>query len=488
MNRTRTWTLLLALIPAWTSLAAAQEQAPEGEGEVEETGPQAADDPPDLDEAYRRAMDAFVSDDWAAAAAGFEDVAARTVEPARRAAATELASEARRRAEAEAAPRGEVLTTPPPAAPEGYGETPPPVPPAPGEAPEPQRLAQEEQDEARGELIAGTTVLGLGLWGWATPVSLGAKDTKLIVGTYMVIAAGSFFVPFLLTQDAVVTPGEATLALAFGTEGVLIGSLLYGVVTAYDVDDALRGLAGTMTLTSLAGTVGGYAWASLTDMDDGTAHAIYTGLLFGGAWALGLELLVEGDSWGDGGDGRIRGNLAGILAGAGLGVLGGKLLADARTYTWGDVELVQTAGIVGTYLGLVPVILGELDDPRIAAPLLMLGSLGGLFAGDLMVDGVDLTDGQAWLVNTGAYVGGLIGAGVAFLASSDDFDATDAKVMVTLSAATAVGGGALTYHLIDPRPEGGEAPPPPVSLHLAPSFAADQDGRLAPGAVLAGTF
>jgi hypothetical protein len=475
------WVVTATLALSHGGTAVAQEA-------VEPTEESAPDDPPEVDAAYGRAMDAFTSGDFASAATAFDEVAGRTVETARRITATELAAEARARAAAPPPPTaGDELTTPaPPVSSEAYLETAPVPPPPPGDE---DRRRREDEDEARGELLSGTTALGLGFWAWSVPYALDA-EIKLAVGTYMVIGAGSFFVPFLLTQDVVVSPAAATLSLAFGVEGAWLGAMLYGLATAFDPldrDDG-RSLLPTMAAMSVAGTVGGYAWADLTEMDEGTAHAIYSGLLFAALWALAIEVLIFGDEWAEG-DTRIRINMAGLLTGAGLGVLGGKLLADARTYTWGDAEVVQTTGIVGAYLGLVPLVIAEVTDPRVFGPVLAVTSAGGLFAGDLLVDGLDLTDGQAWLVNIGAYVGGLLGAGTAFLASGDDFDATDAKIMVSLSAATAIGGGALIYHLIDKEREDADpSSDAPATAFVAPTLDTDAAGALTPGVGLAGTF
>jgi len=447
-------------------------------------------DSPEVDQAYQQAMDAFAASDWATAAAGFDDVAQRTVNPGRRATATELAPQSRRR-EAEAAAQqptqGEELGAPPPPVPEGYGATPevPPPPPA-VEAP-----TEEEADDARMSFIGGTTVFGLTLWG-ATPGVAFETDIKVAIGLYMIIGAGSFFVPFFLTQNTLVSPGAASLSISLGVGGMWVGALSFGLVTAFDISgDETRGLLGTMTLMSLAGVGAGYAWADLTDMDDGTAHAISTGMTFSTLWAFGLEWLILGENAFEDNT-RVRLNMAGMLAGAGLGIVGGKVMADNRTWSWGDVEIVQTGGILGAYLAIVGLVLpSDLEnapEPRIWAPVIMAGSIGGLVLGDYLVDGVDVTNGQAFLVDLGAYVGGLFGAGLGYLVSGDDFSQGDAKVMLALSAATAFGGGALTFFVLDLAPEGAESDPSAVSVHLSPTFAEDSAGNLAPGFGLAGTF
>ncbi|MFN7134271.1 MAG: hypothetical protein ACK4N5_19485, partial [Myxococcales bacterium] len=176
--------------------------------------------------------------------------------------------------------------------------------------------------EGRVVLLVATTVLGLGLYGWAVPVGLDVGDARLAVGSYMLTAGASFFVPWLLTANREVTWGQTSLAIFGGTRGIVHGHLA-GLLIANDVPD--RWPLVTM-LFSIAELTGGYFWARATDMDAGTAHVVENG----GDAGLGVALGVGGAS---GLLDRAQGpRLAGALglAGTAAGIAGGRVLAIFR--------------------------------------------------------------------------------------------------------------------------------------------------------------
>src|SRR5262245_32565256 len=95
-----------------------------------------------------------------------------------------------------------------------------------------------DAEDRRGKvlLLAGSAVLGLAFYDWAIPTAAD-QDGKAAVATGMLAAAGSFFVPWLLTRNAVVTPGMANLALYGGTRGIVHGMLVHEAINANRIDD-----------------------------------------------------------------------------------------------------------------------------------------------------------------------------------------------------------------------------------------------------------
>lgn len=437
-------------------------------------------DPPELNEMYQRAMGDFAADRWEDAARGFDTVAAQTVDPSRRAAAQELAEQARRRS----TPTTTEVELPPPT-PQTY-ESPPPA--APGNAvPPPPR--HDDDNDGRSELILGTTALGLTYWGFAPTAIFPDLSARAHVGLYMLVGAGSFFVPFLASRGGEVTQGEATLSIGLATAGIGVGALTYGLTSAYE-DDVVGEFMATTLAFSFAGSIGGYLWADQTNMDAGTATAATQGLTFGAGVGLAVPALLLGENTFES-ETSTRVVFGSMLAGAGLGLLSGYHVAPLRTWTSGDAATVGTFGAVGTYVGLVPAILIDPDGPDarvVAGGALAMAALG-LYLGDGLVKGVDLTREQGALVAAGAGVGWLLGAGFTYLMLSGD--ASDDQIMRTgasLTAAFMLGGTVLTYTLLEREAEAAAGDRNHAELSIAPTLVPDTRGGMAPGLGFSGTF
>jgi len=302
-----------------------------------------------------------------------------------------------------------------------------------------------DPDDRRGRalLVGGSTLIGLGFYDWALPVAAD-YDGKNAVAAGMLAGAGSFFVPWLLTRNAAVTPGMAHLALYGGTRGIVHGMLVLETATASDAigagDDAL--LASAMVGSVVAG-VGGFFWARAAGMDTGRAHAVGTGGDFGLVFALGIAELLDGDrTLLDGDEGGLQ--YAAGLAGAAGGMLGGRWIARRRATTWGDVEVARMAGLVGGITGIAvcDATGSENEDAWLAAGL--LGAAGGLVAGDRLVASTQYAPGEALIVDSGAVAGALLGLGIAYLVRDSGGDSSS-DAYTASAAVGAAGGFALTW-------------------------------------------
>lgn len=458
---------LVALLGAARARAQQEPVGEPAEGRTEEPADIPARDPAELDDAWARAMEAFVAHRWEEAAAGFENVAARTVEPGRRTAAAELAGEARRRAAEPPAP-SIALDAPPPSPPQDV-----PPPPAPAPAPEPESEPEGPGEGPRIMLLVGTTLLGVGFYGWSLPVALDIEDdARALVGTYLLTAGSSFFLPYFLTRDAEITWGMTTSYLYGGYYGIFHGSLLYALFAGDDGND--RAAIATMLSTSLVEGLAGYAVAAATDLDAGDAHAISTGGLAGMGWGLLGAALAAGK------DLKPRPAAGIALLGAIGGSVGGWALNGLRSWTWGDVEMIQNGALLGAYVGWTGLVLADSDDVRVGSGVVLVTSLGGAILADRLVSGYDVEAWQALLVGLGTYAGGLAGAGVAFVAG-----ANEPKTLLTVSVLGAIAGYGITFGSVDPRAEGEAAGEDgPTVGGLAP-WLGPNGGR---GVVLQGTF
>jgi len=296
-------------------------------------------------------------------------------------------------------------------------------------------LAPRDQ-EGRYLLLGQTTIAGLSFYGWAVPEIFGTRGTGT-AGLYLLTAAGSFFLPFALTQDQPVTFGMANLSRYGLTRGTAHGSLLHYVLTGEEGGQRER-LATAVTM-SVAEGVGGYLWARNEAMTAGTANAIVTlgdAGLVGGA---GLGRLISDE-------GRVVAAMG--LAGSAAGIAGGRALAARRDYTWGDADFIYTGATVGLLTGIAAGVVTGLDNDRAYVALGMAGGAAGLLLGDRLVAQTDFSVGQAVLNRLGALAGALAGASIGVLME-------DEKVAMGGAALGAMGGYMLTYSALAPDARAG---------------------------------
>jgi len=133
-----------------------------------------------------------------------------------------------------------------------------------------------------------------------------------------------------------------------------------------------------------------------------------------------------------------------ILAASAAGLTAGALVADERAYSWGDAEVVRTAGLLGAGLAATAVDISDTENPNPYVAAAMAASLGGIVGGDRLVARRNFSVGQALLIDAGTIAGGALGLGVAYLLSDGDSDSRP----YTISAAIgSTGAFALLYRL-----------------------------------------
>lgn len=320
-------------------------------------------------------------------------------------------------------------------------------------------------------LMGQTTLLGLGYYGWAVPYVAGAEDTGA-VSLYLITAGASFFLPYALTEGRPVTYGMANLSRYGATRGLahglLLDQLLFGDPEGYRCDEfgcrddegGERRRAATALLASVGEGLGGYAWARREGMTAGTANAIGTGGDFGLLGGMGLAYLAGTDDVGE------RAAAAFALPAAAAGIVAGRRVAARRDYSWGDADVIYTAGAVGALAGAAAADLATLEGRPVVAAA-MAGAAAGLYLGDRRVRDTDFTVGQASLNRLGTIAGGLVGLGVGALLSIEDEDPTAA---LTLAAAGASLGFLGTYASLAPaaREQRGESGPLGWRMQLSP--------------------
>ncbi len=305
-------------------------------------------------------------------------------------------------------------------------------------------------------LIAQNALAGLAFYGWAVPLALDLDDSKA-GAAYLLTSSASFFVPFVATRADAVSPGMARLNRYGITRGAAHGLLLYNLLLhrepterctidyCYQVPrDEDRARLGMAVASSVAEGVADYFWARGEQMSAGTAATVGLGGDAGVLWGLGSAYVVGTEDIGE------RSTAAIALPAAAAGLVAGRALANARSYTTTDVDMLYTVGLLGGYTGLAAVEMVDPDADRSIVAAAIVGSALGGIAGDRLVKDVDFSGGQSTLIRLGTLAGGLAGASIGVLAESD-------RLTIAGGALGAAAGFSLTYRAFEPEARAGQA-------------------------------
>jgi hypothetical protein len=441
---------LFAVLGMTSAPALAQTDTPAPSPAAELPGPELDTNSARRQALFDLAFNALVDGNLGLAERAFIDAAALPGDPAQSAVArsfVERVQHLQSRRRADASRRGEVSRRPDLEVESEVG-------------PAPRRDAGRAERIA---LLGTTTALGLGVYGWTVPGVLGvqaSQSTRAFVGTYMLTAAGSFIVPYLLLHERT-TAGQTNLAFYGGTRGIWLG-VLVGALAAGDLgpDHRYRGWTTGLLVGSIAGLVGGYQFAGAAGLSAGEARTMAAVGDLGLALGFGAGFLLHFDARAAGcapfagnavcfspdpeQDAHARKMAFMGLLGSGLGLTGGYFLGRARNNTWGDGEVLRAGTLLGTWsaFGVADVARAHvaLSNPALTGPL-MAGGVVGLLVGDRLVRNTDFTVGQSMLIDLSMISGGLLGAGTTYLFPGIDAD----KPYIMASAVGALGGFALAY-------------------------------------------
>jgi len=285
----------------------------------------------------------------------------------------------------------------------------------------------------RTKLIASTMTLSMGYYGWVLPMMLEVNDGKLAAALYMLSSGAGFYVPYSVTRKIPVSDAAATLSLYGGTRGII-----HGIALAYlfDEEPLTKDFLGLGMLVSFSELFAGYSIANKFDLSAGTSETIGVGGDFGIGLGLGAAHLagfIDNEN--------NQAVAASVLLVTGMGLAGGKMLADHQPYTRGDSYVLNTMGFLGAYIPLALVDISGTEDEKIYTTSSMLGNLAGLGLGHNLLRGKDSTTGKGNLVRLSGLAGGLIGLGLAYLVDEDE----DTTLYLTSSSIGATAGFWLMY-------------------------------------------
>ncbi len=290
----------------------------------------------------------------------------------------------------------------------------------------------------RTSLLVSTTLIGTYLYGSSVSMILSRDLSSNFLGTYLLTAGASFFIPYAITKNKEVTKAQAYSSFYGMSRGFAHGMLLPVLISAdpdYKVSLTL-GMAGSITEGIL-----GYHWAKKHNFSEGRSMAIGTFGDFGMGIALGTGHFL----------GMYQGNATNnmlalsILTGAGGGLYAGYRLTEKEMYTVGDAVALQGAGLLGAYLPASLLYLAGVEEPKLYSLTATLGGLGGLYFGDWLGRKQDFSTRQGTFISLSLMSGTFIGMGLGYLI--DSIDKTDfnqkGKSIVLLTGL----GGAAGYLL-----------------------------------------
>ncbi len=304
----------------------------------------------------------------------------------------------------------------------------------------------DRNQDGRTALLWGSTLWSLLYYGTATSVALDIEEPAIPI----LLAGGlGYLVPALLTNDASVTEGAASLALGGMFQGTLHGWALAMLLSGDQLTDSDQPRLGfgLSVLTGIAETVAGYVVATNTNMREGRASVINTtafyGLACGALTTVAIFDQIEPSS-----DVAVRVGGGAALLGAAAGVVAGNAVADGQHYSSGDASMYGITGFLGAALPWVVIGTIQPDDlsATLASSISIATTIGGLWLGDQLVRGKDYrgTDGTISVLSL--IGGGLIGLGTAI--AIDDSDLSPALVY-----AGALGGFGISLAMAKPKRE-----------------------------------
>ena len=288
-----------------------------------------------------------------------------------------------------------------------------------GALPEPVTATDRLDQSGRSALLWGSTLWSLFYYGAATSVAItGEADAAW---TYLIAGGLGYLVPALLTNNATVTDGEASLALSGMFQGVLHGWALAAIIQGDAIGDESRLGFGLSVVTGITETVVGYTVAHNTKLEEGKAGVISTTAFYGLTTGLLTSAMlfdqVDTDS-----DPAVRIGGALALGGSVAGIVVGNAISNAQHYAPGDATIYATTGLLGLTLPLAVLSAVQPDDisGTLIGALSIAGTVGGLFAGTNIVRGMDYRSEDGTITILSTFGGALIGFGVAYAFDADD--------------------------------------------------------------------
>lgn len=281
--------------------------------------------------------------------------------------------------------------------------------------------------------ILTQSVLGLAVYAPSFAYAVTNEDAGR-VASYLLVAGGTYFAAASLARDMRITPPQNVLAARASLSGGGTGFAL-----AYAAGMSRDAKAAGIFVGSLAGTAAGLWFGrGVTSTEAIGANFTSDALALTAAGVLRATGTLDRER--DGGEPKVA--AVGIAAASLVGFPLGMRYARTTAYnvTGGDLGTLWVAGGIGTAAAATALAAVDTDSDAAIYLGLTTGFAAGVLAGDrLLVRRFDHSWGQSATVTAGALAGGLMGAGVAVLADTEDPSSTLVLGLMTAGAVAGVG-------------------------------------------------
>jgi hypothetical protein len=238
------------------------------------------------------------------------------------------------------------------------------------------------------------------------PLAASLSDDATVGGvTYVLTTGAAFFISYGAAQSGQITRAQGDLSANLGVAAAAAG-IGAGYAATGNGDRGVRAIG---VGAALAGTIAGIGLGQ--HLTDAEAHSATLGIegTAASAWAIAAGAGARG-----------RGMAAIVAASEPLGYVLGLQYPRMASYgvTAGDVNAMQTAGLVGAAVGGA-LIGGGHPSPRKTGVVLGASYVAGLLVGDAAIARpFDLTTSDANLATVGAVAGGVMGLAIPLIAQT----------------------------------------------------------------------
>ncbi len=276
---------------------------------------------------------------------------------------------------------------------------------SPGRAP----IIDSLDNSGHTEYLIGTTALSMGWYAWSIPISLKIKNYRVFLGSYSIISATGFFLPYFLTQNTPISKATASYTLEGGLIGIVHGLLLSTLLTDNNSPSAI------LTYTNISSLSEAYTLFYVSkkynfSMGEGDMSTFigWVGMLNGIAYPYMLSKIFKINI-----NKKIYAftTLSFSLAGQYLGYL----FSKARSYTRGDVLIMLGSTFYGIFLPATFLFSLDSKIESLNTLFLISGSYAGLYIGDYLVKNKEFSTFDGTMVLLGQSGGALLATGITYM-------------------------------------------------------------------------
>ena len=245
----------------------------------------------------------------------------------------------------------------------------------------------------RSKLLRWGTYAGT-LYGFLSLSFFDSDNTQFALVPSMLLTPAGAYITYKLTDHRWFNKGETDLLAAGGLAGVFYGWAIPYLITNQDLpEDYLNKLYSFSVMASIPASV--YLTSHLIpdrDISQGRAQLISTGGLVGILYGLGIAVIALGDEI-DGIDNAGKIYTLSAAVGLPVGYYFSERFTRQESYSRLRSVLITFGGIAGTLIGAAPLVMGEVDNPRVVAATLIATSATGLWLGHQTTRTESITDG-----------------------------------------------------------------------------------------------